>query len=100
MGWGRMLLLGNFGQQMDIEEQRQEVERLREEIRRSRGEPGDDPRVAALEGEVDELRLYLAALVRLVVARGVVTEGELRALVESVDAEDGAADGRHDGKVC
>ncbi len=28
MGWGRMLLLGNWGQQMDIEDQQREIDDL------------------------------------------------------------------------
>ena len=100
MGWGRYLLLGNLGQQMDIADQREQMDRMRG-ILRSRARRGASRKdVERLEGEVDELRLYLAALVRLVVARGVITEEELRALVAAVDAEDGAADGRHGGKVC
>lgn len=48
---------------------------------------------------MDELRLHLAVLVRAVVAKGVLTREEVRALVEAVDAEDGTLDGRHEGPV-
>ena len=33
MGWGRMLLLGNLGQQLDIEDQRREIQQLRSRVR-------------------------------------------------------------------
>jgi hypothetical protein len=34
MGLGRMLLFGNWGQQMDIDDQKVEIESLRREMRR------------------------------------------------------------------
>ncbi len=33
MGWGRMLLLGDWGQQMDIHDQRADIEALKRQIR-------------------------------------------------------------------
>ena len=101
MGWGRLFLLGNVGQQMDIEE-------LRSGLRRMRRNAAAHSAISAqkqaevlqgLEAENAELKLYLAALVRLLVAKGVVSADELRQVVEAVDAEDGQADGRLDGKV-
>jgi ATP-dependent protease ClpP protease subunit len=32
MGWGRWFLLGDWGQQMDIQEQKQEIEELRQQL--------------------------------------------------------------------
>ena len=54
MGWGRMLLLGNLGQQLDIEEQRREIQDLRSRVLELTGSksdivyeslPVDDPKV-------------------------------------------------------
>ncbi|MDA1260622.1 MAG: hypothetical protein O3A20_08355 [Planctomycetota bacterium] len=36
MGWGRYFLLGNFGQQLDIEEHRNELTSLRRQLARAR----------------------------------------------------------------
>ena len=59
MGWGRMLLLGNWGQQMDIEDQRQEIEELRQQL--AAGARAGDTTLkkpgAQLEKENGELRL-------------------------------------------
>lgn len=103
MGWGRMFLLGNIGQQLDIQEQRQELQRLRRTVREVQStKAGQDElasRVVALEDEVDELRLYLTAVIRHLVARGLTSETELETLIDAVDAEDGAVDGRLDGPV-
>ena len=36
MGWGRYLLLGNLGQQLDLSDQARDLEDLRAELNRSR----------------------------------------------------------------
>ena len=102
MGWGRMLLLGNWGQQMDIEDQRREIRALRRQMRRSGGgrTASDLPRrVNELEKQNDELRLYLASLVRYLGHKGLLERDEFAALVEAVDAEDGKQDGGFSGEL-
>ncbi len=100
MGWGRMLLLGDIGQQMDLHDQKAELDAMRAELRHSRRSPAETAaRLEDLERENDELRLYLAATVRLLVSKGHVTRDEVVQLVEAIDAEDGAADGKFAGPV-
>ncbi len=102
MGWGRMLLLGNWGQQMDIEDQRRQIESLQRQVRAgSAGRAAGDAsrRLAQLERQNDELRLYLASLVRYLGNKGILRRDEFAALVETIDAEDGAADGGYDGEI-
>ncbi len=95
MGWGRMWLLGNIGQQMDIED-------LRAQLTDANWRAASDPtpqRVAALQRENDELRLYVAAILRLLVSKKVATAEELRALVEAIDLEDGVRDTKFEGSL-
>ncbi len=101
MGWGRMLLLGNLGQQLDIEDQRQEIQNLRARVQSEsrQAAQGIEMRLDALERQNDEMKLYLAALVRYLAAKGAIDLKEFAKLVEEVDAEDGTADGRFDGNV-
>ncbi len=100
MGWGRYLLLGDLGQQLDLSDQKAEVERLRDELQRSRlTSVGAEDKIVQLQAENDELRLYLAALVRLLTTKGVVTRDEIKQVVDVIDAQDGARDGRYKGKV-
>jgi hypothetical protein len=99
MGWGRYLLLGNIGQQLDLSDQKQEIDTLRNELRCSRVSSGGVNDVAQLREENDELRLYLTALVRLLTSKGVVTREELESIVAAVDAEDGRRDGRFTGPI-
>ena len=108
MGWGRFLLLGNLGQQLDLsdhmaelERQREELDQLRGELRQGRPETPDlSLEVWQLRNENDELKLYVAALVRILVSRNVMTAEEFKRFVEVIDAEDGSADGAFHGKVC
>ena len=100
MGWGRMLLLGNIGQQMDLDDVQGEIAELRSRLRTSRTRAeAADREVDRLATENDELRLYVAAILRILVTKGVVSQAELEVLVRAVDAEDGATDNRHRGEL-
>ena len=41
----------------------------------------------------------MASLVRLLTAKGVISPGSLRTMVDKIDAEDGNADGKYDGDI-
>jgi len=101
MGWGRMLLLGDWGQQLDIEDQRKEMRtlrrRVRQEANRSKNELVD--RIDELERDNAAMRLYLAALIRYLGGKGMVDRDEFRVLVEVIDAEDGEVDGQFGGEI-
>ena len=101
MGWGRMLLLGNLGQQLDIEDQRRELQQLRSRVRSESRQSSQEIelRLDVLERQSDEMKLYLAALVRYLAAKGQIDLNEFAKLVDEVDAEDGSADGRYQGDV-
>jgi len=101
MGWGRMLLLGNLGQQLDIEDQRQEIQALRRRVRAESGAAARDieVRLDILERQSDEMKLYLAAIVRYLASKGQIDLHEFAKLVDEIDAEDGSADGRFKGDV-
>ena len=101
MGWGRMLLLGNLGQQLDIEDQRRELQQLRSRVRSESRQSSQDieVRLDILERQSDEMKLYMAALVRYLAAQEQIDLNEFARLVDEVDAEDGTADGRYQGDV-
>ena len=100
MGWGRMLLLGNVGQQLDIQDTERALAQLAQQLR----ETGQFDREVArrldnVVAENAELKLYLAAIVRLLVSKNVVTPGELKQIVEVIDRSDGQADGKFTGNI-
>lgn len=100
MGWGRFLLLGDLGQQLDLSDQKAEIERLRDELRQRRAATVDPSgQLTRLQQDIEELRLYLAALVRILVSKRAISAEELRQVVQIVDAEDGSADGRFTGPL-
>ena len=101
MGWGRMMLMGMWGQQLDIEDQRRDMRKLRRQMRnadrRSKSELLD--RIDQLERDHAEMRLYLAALVRYLGGKGTVDRDEFTVLVDVIDAEDGEVDGKFGGEI-
>ena len=102
MGWGRMLLLGNWGQQMDIEDQRQEIEELRQQINTGTRAHESSPlknRIATLEKENSELRLYLASLIKYLGHKSILRQDEFRTIVETIDREDSNMDGGYTGRI-
>lgn len=100
MGWGRMLLLGDLGQQLDIRDTQASLDRITRHLQEASRFDQDVARnLGDLARENAELKLYLAAIVRLLVAKGTVTPAELAAVVEAIDRSDGQADGGLSGKI-
>lgn len=100
MGWGRMLLLGNVGQQLDIGDVQDELARITSYLQA--GSQFDRQTADALKRlakENAELKLYLAAVIRLLASKGVVTPAELTAIVETIDRSDGQTDGGYTGSL-
>jgi hypothetical protein len=75
MGWGRYFLLGDIGQQLDIEEQRCESANQREDIEWL------VKRIARLKKRNRELGLYLGATLELLVSKGIFSQEEIEAQV-------------------
>jgi hypothetical protein len=99
MGWGRYLL-GDIGQQLDIEDQREALERLRQHVHAGhRRETSLEERLNALQEENDQLKLYVTALVRMLVAKKIATPDEVSELVRAIDGEDGLEDGALRGPI-
>ncbi len=100
MGWGRMLLLGNLGQQLDINDTQAALSQIDAQLDQiGRSDQDLSRRIQQLTAENQELKLYLAAVVRLLAAKNIVTDAELRAIVDAIDRSDGAADGKFTGKL-
>jgi multidrug resistance efflux pump len=100
MGWGRLLLLGDIGQQFDIAEAQETLAELRTDVARIQvGDESTDKRIARLESENDELKLYLVAVVRLLRKKETISQSELNSIVAQIDASDGSLDGRYSGDI-
>ena len=100
MGWGRMLLLGNLGQQLDIHDTQAALHSLAEQLQAGHRFDQDTAQALnELSRENAELKLYLAAVVRLLVTKQVITRAELTGIVEAIDRADGRADGQMQGSL-
>lgn len=86
MGWGRMLLLGNFGQQMDIDDLNTYLLRAVKEIEKNNEvDLQQASEIARLKRENQELKLYTLGLIRLLASKKVLTDSEVNQLVASID---------------
>ena len=99
MGWGRTLLLGDIGNRMDIADTEEDIAKLKRNISLAyKKDMSQDEKLKMLMRENAELKLYLASITRLLLAKGVIGRSELENMVTVVDREDGKADGQHDGR--
>lgn len=86
MGWGRMFLLGNVGQQLDIGDLEQAVRQMQDEVMSTqRSDVDQDKSIAVLQRENRELKLYLATVVRLLVSKGVLKAEEVETIVNAIE---------------
>ncbi|MDP6543211.1 MAG: hypothetical protein QGH60_04420 [Phycisphaerae bacterium] len=74
------------------------IKRRRERIRQSQSGAGSE-HVAELLEDIGELKLAMATLINVLISKGAVTEAELLAQAEIIDAMDGEADGQFSGHV-
>lgn len=95
MGWARTLLLGDVGNRLDVEDCENEIKQLKMNLMEmNQDDLEQDEELMALRRESDELKLTLAAVIRLLVSKEVLSVDEIRSMVEVIDAEDGAMDGK------
>jgi hypothetical protein len=91
MGWGRTLLLGDIGNHLDIEDTKRDIESVASRLRgQSTRDLTQDKQLMRLEEENDQLKLYLASLLRLLVGKEILSEAELTAFVDLIDDDGGA----------
>jgi hypothetical protein len=88
MGWGRMLLLGNFGQQLDIGDLNGEIAGMQSAFLENQQVDFQQAQsLALLRRENQELKLYLATLMRLLVSKGVLKSEEVETTVRAIETE-------------
>jgi hypothetical protein len=83
----------------DIDRGREVLARMRDERVQSKSHLPEVSELSALQAENDELKLYLAAVVRLLVQKRVCTVEEIRELATALDAADGTIDHKMRGSV-
>ena len=87
MSWVRMLLLGNIGQQLDIDDVEDDVVRLRAQLSSQHTtDRSQDEALLTLRREMTDLKLVVGELTRLLVAGGTLPAEAIERLVRGVDA--------------
>jgi hypothetical protein len=88
MGWGRYFLLGDIGQQLDIQDRQRELDGMRNQLESQWSrDQNQDAQIETLRRENQELKLYVAGIVRLLQSKNVVSAEDIRDLVGAVDPE-------------
>lgn len=95
------------GERSDVDRGRALLAKMRDErISQQHHKPlagshgGDDSTlVATLQAENDEMKLYLAAVVRMLVHKNFCTVDEIKQIVHALDSADGSVDGKMSGSI-
>jgi len=83
-----MLLLGNVGQQLDIGDLNSAIADMQHAYQQNLGVDAEQGQaIERLQKENQELKLYLATLMRLLVARGVLKPEEIETKVRAIETE-------------
>ena len=86
MGWGRMMLLGNVGQQLDIQDLENAIGQMQTAVAQTQNlDRTQEQNLEELQRENHELKLYLATLVKLLVAKGVIRQEEVDTAVQAIE---------------
>lgn len=86
MGWGRMFLMGNVGQQLDIGDLERVVREMQDEVMSTqRSDVDQDKSIEALRRENRELKLCLATVVRLLVSKDMLKPEEVETIVNAIE---------------
>ena len=93
MGWLRTLFLGDIGNRLDIGDNEQQIRSLRSRLRKARREKdaadaSQDAAIEQLQEHVEQLELTIGMLSSLLVHKGLVSQDEIRQLVNSLDPPD------------
>lgn len=96
MGWGRLFLMGDVGQQEDINEVKAYLDDAITQINEnSEVDDEQSAQIRRLVKENRELKLYTLGLVRLLSSKGIISPAELRGMVTTV--EQGVSGGQESG---
>ncbi len=100
MGWAHALLLEGVDSLLSIRDQaRQLRDQQSEDLTESMTKEVLATQVRKLTLDNAELRLYMAAVVRLLIHKNVLSRDEVKEVIDMIDASDGQADGNYDGQI-
>lgn len=86
MGWMRTLFLGAIGQNLEIEELRERLDQMRDAKTPVAGTL--KKHIEALQVETHELKLRLAAVIKLLMAKNLLTAQEVASMIAALEPEE------------
>jgi hypothetical protein len=90
MGWGRTLLLGDIGTQLNVNDVENDLESVKNYLNSQQVQAGSDrARLDALQQETHELKIYIVTLIRLLASKKVLTQEDLNGFVNVLDPHEG-----------
>lgn len=100
MGLGHDLKLDDIQQPHHLAETIAEIDVLRHRLNKTaKSQHSVADEICRLTLENNELKLYIAAVYRLLVDKQIVSIDDLQSIVDTIDREDGVEDGRRNGPV-
>lgn len=86
MGWARTLLLGDIGNRLDIADTEKDITRVRRELSRKRiVDETQEKAILQLQEENEQLELCMAALVKTLERKGILSPEEVKNLVDMIE---------------
>ena len=86
MGWARTLLLGDIGNRLDIQDTEADIDLIRRELGKTRRlDESQEKAILQLQRENEQLELCVAALVKTLERKGILTPDELSNLVDMTE---------------
>jgi hypothetical protein len=82
----RTLFMGDIGQNLAIQDIEERLDQMRQDKSRAAG--SQKRQIEALQEEVHELRVRLAVLMKLLVAKKVLTAEEIASMIAALEPED------------
>jgi hypothetical protein len=85
MGWMRTLFMGDMAQNLEIQDLQQRLDRMRNEPPAAGAQA---KQIATLREETHGLKVRLAVLIKLLVAKNVLTAQEIASMIAALEPEE------------
>ena len=86
MGWMRTLFQGDIGQNLEIEELRERLDQMR--VEKTPAAWTQEKQIEALQEETHELKVRVAVLIKLLVAKNVLTAQEIASMIAALEPKE------------
>lgn len=90
MGWGRTLLLGDIGTQLNVSDVERDLEQVKAYLRSEHADHDSlEAAVYHLQAENRDLKMYLATLIRMMMDKNLLSQDDVKRFVDLLDPSAG-----------